>query len=100
MGRALVTLGMVNGGLGLLYSKNATKGEQIAYGVIAGVIWVSWIVIAIGVPAKRGKEIPGTINHEKRTSYESARNGPGDSSGDQPGRIYPNRNGITVNFRQ
>ena len=76
MGRALVTLGMINGGLGLLYSGNATKGEETAYGVISGVIWVSWIVIAIGIPVKRGKEIPGTIDREKRASYESTRKHP------------------------
>ena len=75
MGRILITLGTVNGGLGLLYSANATKGEQIAYGVVAGVIWASRIAIVIAVLAKQGKEIPGTINRKKR-----AGNSPEDGS--------------------
>lgn len=104
MGRVLITLGMIQGGLGLLFSDNATRGENIAYGVIAGVIWVSWIVIVISIPLKRGKEIPGTINRQKRTSNDSARtafdNSPesrsekGSSERDRSGH-----NGITVNFR-
>jgi hypothetical protein len=79
MGRILSTLGMINGGLGLLFSGNATKGEQIAYGVIAGVIWLSWNGIVIAVPLKRGKEIPGTINRKTRGSNESDRTAVNDS---------------------
>lgn len=36
LGRAAITLGMINGGLGLQLSGNASRGEIIAYGVIAG----------------------------------------------------------------
>ena len=45
-GRIIVTLGIINGGLGLQLSGNTTKGE-IAYGVIAGVIWLVWIAVAL-----------------------------------------------------
>jgi len=100
MGRILITLGMINGGLGLLYSGNATRGEQIAYGVVAGIIWVSWIAIAIGVPGKRGNEIPGTINSSKRASYEGNRSALGDSSERGSEMGSQERIGITVNFRQ
>ena len=79
MGRALITLGMINGGLGLLLSGNATRGEEIAYGVVAAVIWVSWIAVVVGVPAKRGKEISGTIDREKRASPASSRTASGGS---------------------
>lgn len=41
----MVTLGIINGGLGLMLSGNTVKGE-IAYGVIAGVIWVTWAAVA------------------------------------------------------
>ena len=41
-----MTLGIINGGLGLQLSGNTTKGE-IAYGVIAGVIWLVWVAIAL-----------------------------------------------------
>lgn len=46
LGRLLITLGMINGGLGLLLSSNASRGDYIAYGVVAGVIWVAYIAIA------------------------------------------------------
>lgn len=45
-GRAVVTLGMINGGLGLLLSDDATTGEYIAYGVIAAVVWI--VMVANG----------------------------------------------------
>jgi len=73
MGRVLITLGMINGGLGLLLSGNASKGEVIAYGIITAVIWISWIAVVVAIPLKRGREIPGTIDQEKRASIEYAR---------------------------
>lgn len=45
-GRAVVTLGIINGGLGLQLSANTTKGE-IAYGVVAGFMWLLWMVVII-----------------------------------------------------
>ena len=37
LGRALITLGMINGGLGMLFSGgDPTRSEIIAYGVVAG----------------------------------------------------------------
>ncbi|KAL9100652.1 MAG: hypothetical protein Q9163_004000 [Psora crenata] len=44
-GRIIVTLGIINGGLGLMLSDNTRNGE-IAYGVIAGIIWLVWMGIA------------------------------------------------------
>lgn len=46
LGRLLITLGIINGGLGLQLSANTTKGE-IAYGVIAGVIWCVYMGIVL-----------------------------------------------------
>ena len=40
---------MINGGLGLLFSSDGTKGDYIAYGVVAGVVWVSYISVAVCV---------------------------------------------------
>ena len=40
---------MVNGGLGLMmsgYHQDTKKGE-IAYGVIAGLMWVIWMAVAV-----------------------------------------------------
>ena len=42
----MITLGIINGGLGLKLSDNSVKG-QIAYGVIAGVMWWLWMVVVI-----------------------------------------------------
>jgi len=39
-GRVLITIGMINGGLGLLLSADGTRSDYIAYGVVAGSIWV------------------------------------------------------------
>lgn len=52
LGRALITLGIINGGLGLRLS-NDTHNGKIAYGVVAGVIWIAWMAIA--VIKQRGK---------------------------------------------
>lgn len=45
-GRIILTLGIINGGLGLMLSGNTVKGE-IAYGVIAGVMWLIWMAVAV-----------------------------------------------------
>lgn len=45
-GRVLITIGIINGGLGLKLSDNTTKGE-IGYGVVAGIMWVIWMAVAV-----------------------------------------------------
>ena len=42
----MITLGIINGGLGLRLSGNTVKGE-IAYGVIACIMWWLWMVVVI-----------------------------------------------------
>lgn len=46
-GRVFVTLGIINGGLGLMLAGNTRKGE-IAFGVIAGVVWCVWLGVVVG----------------------------------------------------
>jgi len=46
LGRATVTLGAINGGLGLQLAANTTGGE-IAYGVIAGFFFVLYFATII-----------------------------------------------------
>ena len=41
-----MSLGIINGGLGLQLSGNTVKGK-IAYAVIAGVIWLVWLAVAV-----------------------------------------------------
>ena len=48
-GRIFLTLGMVNGGLGLMMTgvhHNTVQGS-IAYGTIAGVMWLTWMAVAV-----------------------------------------------------
>lgn len=54
-GRALITLGIINGGLGLQLAKNS-RASKIAYGVCAGFIWVVWMVIAVASDFRKKPE--------------------------------------------
>jgi len=54
-GRAVITLGIINGGLGLQLTENTTNGA-IAYGVVAGFMWLLWMaVILLAFIKSRGK---------------------------------------------
>jgi hypothetical protein len=65
LGRIVITLGMINGGLGMLLASDApaflsfrpTQGQVIAYGVIAGIMWLAWVAAAI-VGERRRKSTP------------------------------------------
>ncbi|MCJ1236839.1 hypothetical protein MMC14_004821 [Varicellaria rhodocarpa] len=48
LGRCIVPLGMVNGGLGLELARNTKKGE-IGYGVVAGVTGVGYLLVGCGI---------------------------------------------------
>jgi hypothetical protein len=61
-GRAFVTVGIINGGLGLQLSGNTTKGI-IAYGVVAGVVWIAWVLVFVKGYTKNKK--PRTGSQEK-----------------------------------
>ncbi|ESZ99321.1 hypothetical protein SBOR_0283 [Sclerotinia borealis F-4128] len=50
-GRAILSLGIINGGLGLRLADNSKKGE-IAYGVIAGFMWTLWMAAILLAAAK------------------------------------------------
>ncbi|MCJ1358085.1 MAG: hypothetical protein MMC33_008083 [Icmadophila ericetorum] len=56
LGRVLILLGAINGGLGLQLSANTTGGE-IAYGVVAGVVFIIYVIVDVV-----------TINKDKRTN--------------------------------
>lgn len=63
LGRVAVTLGMINGGLGLLLASEAPaitrfapqRGHMIAYGVVAGLVWVAWVVAAVVGERRRSR---------------------------------------------
>ncbi|PQE22204.1 hypothetical protein CJF32_00004588 [Rutstroemia sp. NJR-2017a WRK4] len=54
-GRAVITLGIINGGLGLRLSNNTKTGE-IAYGVIASVMWLVWMGVIVVAAVKTREE--------------------------------------------
>lgn len=55
LGRAIITLGMINGGLGLQLTGVST-GSYIAYGVVVGLFWLLWMGIDIWATFKGPKE--------------------------------------------
>ncbi len=59
LGRILITLGMVNGGLGLKLSSNAGSGDYIAYGVFSGVIWLAYVCLITYFEIRAPREGPG-----------------------------------------
>lgn len=80
-----MTAGMINGGLGLMLSGNTVKGE-IAYGVVAGVMWLIWMAAAVwahlrsrGVSGETGEKALGqsdagssTDRHKDTDRYRDA----------------------------
>jgi hypothetical protein len=61
LGRIVITLGIINGGLGLLLASDApvsfrpTRSQIIAYGVVAGIMWLLWVASAVIGERKRAK---------------------------------------------
>jgi hypothetical protein len=53
--RGLITLAFVNGGLGLALADEGANGKLIAYGVVAGVLWLAWIGVTLSWPNERTK---------------------------------------------
>ena len=56
-GRILVTLGIINGGLGMQLA-NVSRAGKIAYGVLAGLIWVVWMATAVASEFKKSDSEP------------------------------------------
>lgn len=52
--RVVLTLAIIEGGFGLRYANNTTGGK-IAYGPLAGLIWVSWLGVAVRHDRKKNK---------------------------------------------
>ena len=46
---------MINGGFGMQFVGNATRSQEIAYGVIAGAIWLGWVLVVVFVNVKGRK---------------------------------------------
>ncbi|CAD0047173.1 unnamed protein product [Aureobasidium pullulans] len=74
LGRIIITLGMINGGLGLQLANNTLKGE-IAYGVVAGSVWVVYIISIFVGESKRRRDRKAAVRAEaepKRNESDSS----------------------------
>ncbi|KAL0943057.1 uncharacterized protein CTRU02_200943 [Colletotrichum truncatum] len=65
IGRLLIPLGIINGGLGL-YISNSPKEFKIAYAVLAAVLGVSWILIAAVSEFRRGRQARTVVVEEDK----------------------------------
>lgn len=55
VGRALITLAFINGGLGIQLQGEG-GGKLIAYGILAALVWLAWVGITFFWPIK-GKTV-------------------------------------------
>jgi hypothetical protein len=70
-GRAVITLGIINGAFGLQLAGNSRSGE-IVYSVLAGFFWVLWMgVILFSVVRSRGKSRKGMANKNNEQVSEN-----------------------------
>ncbi|KAI1134965.1 hypothetical protein F5Y05DRAFT_187131 [Hypoxylon sp. FL0543] len=58
LGRATLTLGIINGGLGLKLA-SASTSLVVAYSVVGGVLWLIWLLSAVLGEMRRRLEGPG-----------------------------------------
>ncbi|KAL9620157.1 MAG: hypothetical protein Q9160_005272 [Pyrenula sp. 1 TL-2023] len=79
LGRALITLGIINGGLGLrlagkgpMQSADTTRKAEIAYGLLAGLMWLIYVVIMAWA------ELPRKGSKRASTGAGSGNGGPTD----------------------
>ena len=66
-----MTFAIIQGGLGLRFAGN-THGGEIAYGVVAGLIWVAWMGVAVWHDMNKNK---GPELKEKRSGSEETGQG-------------------------
>ncbi|KAL0256926.1 hypothetical protein SLS55_007735 [Diplodia seriata] len=83
LGRILITLGIINGGLGLLLA-GSPRDWQIAYGVVAGLIWVTYMACAILGENRRKKNMAGPPAYRRERKMSS-------HSSSSPGGVSPQR---------
>jgi len=71
VGRIFITLGIINGGLGLKLANNTRSGE-IAYGVVAAIFWLLWMACAVYGEIKRARAPkPAAIHKGSHNGSES-----------------------------
>ena len=92
LGRIAVTLGIINGGLGLQWADSmnmSSRGGIIAYAVIAVIVWLAWVAAGIIGERRRGRRMadapPKYVERERSTRRnQRTRGDETDSSDDIP----------------
>ncbi|KAI5922510.1 hypothetical protein F4810DRAFT_254703 [Camillea tinctor] len=89
VGRVCVTLGIVNGGLGLGLAR-AAGGAVVAYAVAAALMWLLWMGVAAVAEVRRQRTAPAEKSASGRTRYGggSAPGRDGPSPPYTPGPVY------------
>lgn len=83
LGRCLITLGIVNGGLGLKMletspnqARSVTRNAQIGYGVAAGLMWCIYVFITMiwewTRPARKRQQLYDNSDSRRRAKSESS----------------------------
>lgn len=98
LGRIAITLGIINGGLGLKLADSmrmSSRSGMIAYGVVAGFMWLLWVAaIVIGERRrKRASQDPPKYTESQRHASSEASEGAGrDASPPAGGHYAPKSN--------
>jgi hypothetical protein len=79
LGRIVITLGIINGGLGMLLASDApaflafrpSRGQIGAYGVVAGIMWLAWVAAAI-IGERRRKGAPMAAKEAEAESEDGS----------------------------
>ena len=66
-GRAAITLGMINGGLGLLLSEDGGKRAYVGYGVVTALIWLAWTANWVRWEVMQMRKPKEDVRSEKKT---------------------------------
>ncbi|KAK3944260.1 hypothetical protein QBC46DRAFT_446173 [Diplogelasinospora grovesii] len=73
LGIMVVTAGTVNGGLGLQLS-GETSWKIIVYGILAGLVWVCWMLISLLAAVRRRWDLEEEEEREERKERKNKRN--------------------------
>lgn len=74
LGRLLITLGIINGGLGFRLAANTHTG-YIVYSVVAGIVWLLYVASIVYGERKRVKNSPEKFEHRSPPGSQDAQEG-------------------------
>ncbi|KAF2403606.1 hypothetical protein EJ06DRAFT_541375 [Trichodelitschia bisporula] len=71
LGRIAITLGIVNGGLGLQLA-DEKKGPSVAYAILAAIVWVAYVASILIGERKRARNMPPKYAEAVTSSHSNA----------------------------